>query len=471
MSTTKAHFTGRAMPILARWKTWWHGSINRRIFAAAVAVAIFTFIAKFFSVAKDLVVAYQFGVSDAVDAYLIAFMLPAFTISIIAGSFGPAFIPTYLRLWQQSDRVAAQRLVSSMMIIGVGFLALICFVLVAIGPALLSLLAAGFSQEKLALTQSLFLMLLPTLVVSGTSAIAGAVLNAHERFSITAMTPMLSPLCGIVALLFGGHAWGIYALAAGTVVGLVTEMAVLLTRFRGLGLDVFRWRGVGPDVRGVLRQYVATIAGALLMGSTELVDQTMAAALGSGSVAALAYGNKVVIFVLGVSSVALSTAVLPHFSRMVVERDWRAIRHTLRVYRRLILAVTVPMVILLVWWSDALVRILFERGAFGETDARLVSEVQVYFLLQIPFYLLGIMGVRLVSALSLNHVLVVIALVNFVANIIGNLLLSKLFGVAGIALSTTIVYFLSFSLIYWYLSGVIRTGIATDNRIHSQPVA
>lgn len=471
MNPTRIGFAGMLTSAHARWKTWRRKTVNRRIFAAAVVIAVLTLIAKFSSVVKDLVVAHQFGVGDAVDAYLIAFMLPSFMISLIAGSFGPAFMPAYLRLRQHANGVEAQRLVSSMMVLGMGFLLLICIVLVAIGPALLSLLAADFSQEKLALTHSLFLLLLPALVVSGSSVIAASVLNAHERFSITATTPMLSSICGIVALLLAGQTWGMHALAMGTVVGLVAEMAILLTRFRGLGLVVFRWSGMGPDVREVLRQYAATISGALLMSSTVLVDQTMATALGAGSVAALAYGNKVVVLVLGVSSVALSTAILPHFSRMVVERDWRAIRHTLRVYRRLILAVTVPMVILLVWWSDALVRLLFHRGAFGEADVQLVSDVQVFFLLQVPFYLLGIMGVRLVSALSLNRVLVVVALVNFIANIIGNLLLSKVFGVAGIALSTSFVYFLSFSLIYWYLNRVITKGMAADNRAHSRPVA
>jgi len=469
MNSTRIGFAGMLMSAHARWKTWRRKTVNRRIFAAAVVVAVLTLIAKFSSVVKDLVVAHQFGIGDAVDAYLIAYMLPSFMINLISGSFSPAFMPAYLRLRKRDDGAAAQRLVSSMMMIGAGFLLLVSVVLVVTGHGLLSLLAADFSQEKLALTHSLFLMLLPALVVNGSSAIAASVLNAHERFSITATTPILSSLCGIAGLLLAGQAWGIHALAAGTVAGLVAEMAILLTRFRGLGLHVFRWGGMGAEVREVLRQYGATLSGALLMGSTVLVDQTMATALGPGSVAALAYGNKVVVLVLGVSSVALSTAILPHFSWMVVERDWRAIRHTLRIYRRLILTVTLPMIVLLVWWSDELVRMLFERGAFGEADARLVSDVQVFFLLQIPFYLLGIMGVRLVSALSLNRALVMVALVNFIVNIIGNLVLSKLFGVAGIALSTSLVYFLSFSLIYWYLNRVITRGMAADSRAQSRP--
>ena len=37
----------------------------------------------------------------------------------------------------------------------------------------------------------------------------------------------------------------------------------------------------------------SVVAGAVIMGSTELVDKSMAAALAPGSVASLNYGNKI----------------------------------------------------------------------------------------------------------------------------------------------------------------------------------
>ena len=93
-----------------------------------------------------------------------------------------------------------------------------------------------------------------------------------------------------------------------------------------------RWHGLDHALRKVINQYIPVVAGAILMCGTMLVDQSMAAMLGAGSVATLNYGGKVVTLILGIGSVSLSTAVFPHFSRMVAVYDWAGIRHTLKTY-------------------------------------------------------------------------------------------------------------------------------------------
>ena len=83
---------------------------------------------------------------------------------------------------------------------------------------------------------------------------------------------------------------------------------------------------------------------------------------------------------------------------------------------------------MLIYLSYPLVELLFERGAFDSTDTYLVAHVQIYYLLQLPFYMLAIMGTRLMSALSLNQVLLKIAGINLIVNIVGNLILMQYMG-------------------------------------------
>jgi putative peptidoglycan lipid II flippase len=95
-----------------------------------------------------------------------------------------------------------------------------------------------------------------------------------------------------------------------------------------------------------------------------------------------------------------------------------------------------------------LIKILFQRGAFTAVDTKIVSRVQAFLSLQLPFYMLAQLGVRLISALKRNSVLMVIAGVNLVLNVIFNLILMRYAGVAGIALSTSFVYLVSCVLVY-----------------------
>jgi putative peptidoglycan lipid II flippase len=244
-----------------------------------------------------------------------------------------------------------------------------------------------------------------------------------------------------------GRMWGIYAIAVGVLAGYVIEAGILGW---GLGRNGFSimpyWHGLDHDLRKVVNQYIPVVAGALLMSGTMLADQSMAAMLWAGSVSILNYGGKVVTLILGIGSVSLSTAVFPHFSRMVAVYDWGGIRHTLKTYTYLILLVTIPLTLTLVYFSEPLVHLLFERGAFTSMDTWRVSQVQALFLLQLPFYFLGILMVRLISSLNMNAILLQAAIINLLCKIVFNYLLMQRLGAAGIALSTALMYMVS--LIY-----------------------
>jgi putative peptidoglycan lipid II flippase len=430
------------------WKTWQESSVNTRIFAAMVTVGGFTVLVKLFAGAKELVVAYQFGTSDALDAFLIAFLLPGFAIALVSGSLNAALIPTYIQVREHEGHEAAQRLASSIMVSSAGLLIAVSVILALIARYILPVVASGFSPEKLALTASLYYVLLPCLLLSGLATTWSAILNAQDRFALAAAGPMVTSVMTVLVLLVLAKYWGIYALAVGTVAGSLLEAGLIGWWLGRQGSSVFpRWHGVTPAVAQVWGQYTPMLAGAFLMGSTILVGQSMAAMLGSGSVAALAYGSKITTLVLGIGSVAVSTAVLPHFSRMVARGEWDSVRHTLITYARLIVIITLPLMAILIYFSEPLVRVLFQRGAFTEADTQLVAWVQGLYLLQVPVFVLGMLIVRLISALRANRILMWGAGINLVFNIACNYLLMNSLGVAGIALSTSLMYLVSTSFL------------------------
>ena len=429
------------------WNTWYEKSTNRRILAAIITVGCLTFLAKIASIVKELVVAQQFGTSDDLDAFLIAFLLPAFAISIVAGSFNASIIPTFVQVMEKEGRKAAQKLFSNIMVWSTMLLLVLSGLLALSASYVLPILGSGFNYDKLALTNSLFYLLLPILFFNGLATIWASILNAGERFALAAIAPMITPGITAIALIVAGKFVGIYALVMGTVGGFVLEAGLLFLGLRRLGFSLIpHWYGMDGALRQVIGQYLPMTAGALFMSSTTLVDQSMAAMLESGSVSILNYGNKVVAFVIGIASVAMSAAIFPHLSRMVAIGDWHSIRHTLRSYVRLILLISIPVTVLLVYFSEPLVRVIFERGAFTEMDTHKVGEVQAMYLLQVAFYLLGILFVRLISAMKGNRILMCSAMISLPLNIVLNWVLMRYMGVSGIALSTALVY--AFSLIF-----------------------
>jgi putative peptidoglycan lipid II flippase len=176
------------------------------------------------------------------------------------------------------------------------------------------------------------------------------------------------------------------------------------------------------------------------MSSSTVVDQSMAASLGSGNVSILNYANKIVALVLSMVAVSLSTVLFPRFSRMITAGQWSELNRTIRGYTRLTLLASVPAVALLVVFSEPLVRLLFERGAFTPETTAAVARVQICLLFQLPFYVLVMLGSRLLSALDANRTVLRISAMNLAMNVGGNYLFMRWYGVAGIAISTSLVY-------------------------------
>jgi putative peptidoglycan lipid II flippase len=439
------------------WRTGSNRSINQQIFLTTLTVGILGVVVHLATAAKELLIAYRFGTADELDAFLIAVLLPNLAIAVLASSFSSAVLPLYIEVQRRDGRQAAYEVYTNVLTVAIGiFLAATLFFMIFLVP-LLSVVNIGFSPEKLLLTRWLFVLTLPILLIKGIGSLWSAVLNADNRFFSASVIPVATPALTIVLLLEKGREWGIYTLVIGIVGGALLEAIMLAWHLARLDIPLLpRWNGWTSALTAVMRQYGSLVAGAALMSSTALVDQAMAATLGPGSVAALNYGGKVFSFTVVAGAMALGTAVLPHFSRMVSASDWSGLRHTLRTYMAWILFATVPLTIAIVALSEPLVRVIFQRGAFAVEDTELVGRVQAFLVLQLPFYVIGILFVRLISSLKANAVLMGGAMINVGLNIVLNYILMQWLQVAGIALSTSIVICVSALYLVRKLSRILK---------------
>jgi putative peptidoglycan lipid II flippase len=414
---------------------------------AASRVASVTLFVKGAALAKDVAVAWNFGTDDAIDAFIIALAVTSFVSVIIGGSLQTAFMPSYIRVRQHQGPDAAQALLSSMSARSICLLALVTGLTLAVAPWFLPILARGFDREKLRLTWTLLAIMMPAGVLTGIGFLWTAVLNASGRFAIPALAPLMTPVLTLITLV-AGPPWGIFVLAVAYLVGALLEVALLGGLVRGLGIRLaLVWQRPGPELRSVWLQFLPMIGASCLMGGTNLVDQAMAASLGGGSVAALAYGYKVVAAILTLAA-GVWTAALPFFSTLVARRDWLALRRMVLRSLLFIFAGAVPLAGLLFIGSRPIVQAVFQRGRFSLEDTDIVATVLSFYALQIPAYIGGIVVMRLISALGQNQLLTWVFAMNLLLDIVLNYLFMHWFGVAGIALSSACVYTISFLTVF-----------------------
>jgi putative peptidoglycan lipid II flippase len=447
------------------WVNYWHkltkGSVNRQIFRAIFTVAIFTAGVKLVATAKEIAVAWRFGTNEQLDAFLIALIVPGFAINVIAESLNAALIPTYIRVRDREGIKAAHQLFSSATVFSTLLLIIATCIIAATAPLYLKLIASGFSWEKLHLTRNLLWFITPLVILSGVRTIWGAVLNAGEKFAIAAVTPIAIPGISIL-LLFLVPSWGVFALAIGLVLGTLVELILLGSALHRQKIPLIPgWFRFDTNLRQVIDQYIPTISGAVLICSAMPIDQSMAAILSPGSVAALNYSNRLIASFISLMTIALGTAVIPYFSKMIAADNWRDLQGTVHKYLGLVFMITIPLSIGLIVFSEPITRLMFERGSFNASDTQTVASIQNFYALQIPFYLGNILMVRIINSLNKNQILFWLSLANLFFNILFNYLFMKIIGIQGIALSTSFVYIFSFSFTLIFTRRIIKEKLST----------
>jgi putative peptidoglycan lipid II flippase len=411
---------------------------HRRVLTATALIGVFTVGVKLVALVRDTVVASRLGTSDANDAYITAWLIPGFASTLVANALVAALLPVFVEARAKRGPDAARRAYAEVMLISFVVLGGLMIGVYLGGSWLLRQIVPDYGPEKMLLTNQLMRIMLPALALSGLVTIWSGMLNVEERFGFAAAAPAVVPLAtGLVFFLIPSA--GAHVLAAAFVAGTGIQCALLFLelRRRGIGVPV-GWHGGLAETRQIARQFGPLLANGAVFGGLGVVDQTMAASLGSGNASMLSYGTRLVMPFLAISSTALGTAIFPHFSRLVASEDWDGLRATLRTYSGLILALTVPLSLAIIASSEPVVRLLFQRGAFTAADARQVAHVQAIYAVVIPIECLAVLLSRLVVSLRSNAIMFYGSVGLFTVNIAGDVLLKRFFGVDGIVIATVL---------------------------------
>jgi putative peptidoglycan lipid II flippase len=441
-------------------------SINRRILSAASALTLAAMVVKLAATAKELTVAGIFGRGDALEAFLVAALIPGLLINLISESMNQALIPTLVRVRTFEGRERAQQLLSNSLVS-----MCLLLVLASMGMALSArfffpFIGSHFAPGKLNLAVHLFYGLLPVIVLTGVASLSTAVLNTEGRFALPALAPIVTPLVIIAGVPLLSNRLGIWTMVFATVAG-----ALLHAIWTGLMLNAseyrltLRWHGMSEGTREVARNYGPVFLSGLVASGGLLVDQSMAAMLPAGSVSALAYAGRFVSVALALLGGAFSSAVTPYFSELVARGDWSACRRTLRTWAWLSAVVATTVAAVLILGAPVLVRVTLQHGVFGPQDTTAVSTVLIMYALQIPFFVCSRVYYRFLVAMRRTDLVFYCGFLNLALDIVLNLLLMRRFGVAGIALATSLwsastLIFLG----YWSWRVLPKDGAEVPNR-------
>jgi len=424
-----------------------------RIAQAATLVMAAYVVSRVLGLAREMIVARQFGTSAELGAYLAAFRVPDLIFQLLAGgALGSSLIPVLSEYLAHGQHREGWRLASAIYNL-VGFLTT-GFALLAFAGArpLAQVLVPGYSPELQALTSQLMRLMLVTPIIFGLSGVSMAVLNAHQHFLLPAIAPILYNLAIIAGAVWLAPQMGVHGLAIGVVVGSGLHLLVQLPGLLRRGWRWFpTWGRHLPGVRQVIRLLLPRVLGLAVVQINFIVSTRLASRLEPGSLPALNYAFLLMMLPQGVFAMALATAAFPAFSDLVARQQIPELRHTLMVMLRATLFLALPAAAGLYILRNPVIAVLLEGGRFTDASTKAVAWALQFYVLGLPAYAIVEILSRAFYALHDTRTPVLVGAATVALNIALSLALLGSMGIGGLALANAVAVNVEMVWLLWFM--------------------
>jgi putative peptidoglycan lipid II flippase len=400
---------------------------------------------------RDLLTASVLGASVYSDIFFIAFKLPNLFRRIFAeGAFTQVFIPAFAR--------SRHKAVFSIHIFIV-FLSIILLItlLVNLVPQLFTkAIATGFSAQTIEIAAPYVAINFWYLPLIFSVTFLAAMLQYRHHFATTAFATALLNLSLIGALLLSQNkesAEIVYYLSFGVVIGGVLQLIAHLVAIYKMGLcrlllgGVRHLREKSPLITTDTQKFKSNFFPAIWGNSTAQIsaflDTFLASFLATGSISYLYYANRIFQLPLALFAIATSVALFPRVAKYLKNADEeKALQNLQKAFWFLSYLLTASAIggIAL---SHEIITLLFERGAFDAGDTQNTAVVLTMYLIGLLPFGLQKLFVLWLYAKEQQIRAAKIATISLVVYVVFALAFISPFGVAGLALASTLGGFAS----------------------------
>ena len=348
-----------------------------------------TLMAKICGMLRDIVLAgmYGTGTNEAI-AFSTASRIPLLFFDIALGSaVTSAFIPIFNEYLEKDGRKKAIEFSNYF----INLVVLITLVMSAVGivfsEGFVQLIAGGYDSEKLALSASLVKILFPTIVFTGLAYCFVGILQSFGEFYIPAIISLVSNGLLLVYLAVFGDRFGVHGVAVAMLVAWSSQFIVQLPSLAKLK---YAYRPVlslrNDGIRKVIKLALPIIVSTWVQPINTMVNIRLASSMaGGGAVPALDYANKLYIILVGVFTFAITNLIFPSLSRAAAKNDDKEFTDIVRQAIRYVMFIITPVMAGFLLLSTPIIRLFYERGAFGADSTSLTSSA-------LFFYSLGMLG-------------------------------------------------------------------------------
>ncbi len=406
---------------------------------------MFSVLGKALAFFRDVLFAREVGFNAQLDSYLLLFAIAMFVISIITGALN-SLLASFLKRHQFNFSHFYRQ-----------------FSLFSVALTILFAFLSGYILPRFIYRSS---QIEPLVYFSFLGVVAAGLLQAPLIASLTARKQLAFLGASQLIMPAIGLAVVIVVMLAGKMLTIsYIALALLLAYLLHFSILVFKHRRLSPlgrenystaakySSKPLFKEFLWLVLSSSLLATLPLIDLGFAGQLSEGSVSVLGNAYKFVAVAQSVLAMSIGSMLIPHMAEWIENKDLLKARLTKATGLAAVLGISVAGALYII--LPLVIPFMFRGSEVVITQtSELVSVAQLYTLL-VPLYLVGMVLSRCVVSLGKARVMLLINLMAFFLNIVLDYLMSRWFGLSGIALTTSIIYLVSVTLLLFLLRDIL----------------
>lgn len=434
-------------------------------------IMIVTLLSRVIGFLRDMLIGYKFGAGMYTDAYNVAVTIPETIFTLIGLSISTAFLPMLSKIRSEKDE--SEMYVFANKIINILF---ICSLIFFIGGSIftkeiVSFLTSngsgsrsGFTAQTFNIAVTLTRITLINIIFLTINACFTAMLQVNEDFIIPSILGLFFNLPMIIYLLLFKD-YNIMGLTVANVVGNFFRVAVQVP---SLYSHKYKYKFI-IDLKDKYLQKMMIIIIPVIVGAganslNRIADTKVATSLSEGTMSALVYSQKIIDLVNSSITAAVSSVCYPMMANLLNKKDVQGFIGILKKSVIYLAIILIPISFGIIIFGNSIINIIFvhEGGKFDSVAANLTTLALCGYSFGIFFTgMRDILNSTLFS-MGKTKITTINGIIGVVINVTLNIILSRMFGVIGIAAATSVAMLVTAVLLFGSIRKIEHSFYAKD---------
>jgi len=426
------------------------GKAARTVATTALLMALLTLGSKFLGFVREMVMAGFFGTSYITDSYVMALAIPSIIFAGFFSAINTAYLPLYSRVAEKDGTEKGLIFTSQLMNIAFVIAAVSAAVGVCFSDQIVSIFASGFTGEKAELTSKFLKISFSYALFTSQVGLLEAYLRYKNVFLASIIIGYIQNAI-VILVIFISAIYDHELLALGWLLAYIVQLIVTWYISSKFSFRYTFTSRIGATAKKVAALSLPVFVGSYIHQINVFIDKTLASRLPEGSVAALNYGNLLVGLITGLTISIMMTVIYPKMTQAQALEEYQNFNKMVSTGFNLICIIAIPFSLGAMLYSQQIVQIIYERGAFDPVSTALTSTAFLFYSAGMLFTSFNILFTQTYYSMHDMKTPMVCGAIGVIINVVLNLILVRFMAHGGLALATSIASICNAGFLYYGL--------------------